>query len=257
MGTVTSFSKNTQKAMIDVNEIMADIPASCQRMHFYTEKENRALCHKQDEVYAKYLEITSAMSLYSSQLEALASDEQTDFSENFNAIEENLDDNEKLDDKDAKAVRSLSELIVSSLTKGFRDDRLSYYLYEADDSVQRLLATLSKAVGRNYVFELNTELRQLKSYHNKLALIGKKQEFIAWEMYRSQLYEKEKVLHEKIDLAKRVSSSLDAIAKAHTELMENSDDLSKQELKKYIKDFSKELKPVFKDMKNVYTSHQE
>ena len=242
--------------MTDVNEIMADIPASCKRVHFYTQRENKALCERQDEVHSKYLEITSALSAYSAKLEALASDEQTDFSESFDNLEASLNEHEKLNEADAKAVRSLSELIASSLTKNFRDDQISFYLYEADESVQRLLSTLSKAVKRNYVFELNTELRQLKSYHNKMALIGKKQEFIAWEMYRSELYEKEIIINEKIKLAKRVSSSLDSIAAAHAELTKNSDDLSKKELKKYIKDFSKELKPVLKDMKKVYKSHK-
>jgi len=256
MSEVSSFAKNTQAVIKDTDTIMKDIPASCQRVHFYTQKLGKAQCQKQDEVYTKFLNITRVLSAYSAQLDVLASDELIDASQNFDSLEASLNENEKLKPEEAKAIVSLSELLASSLTQGKREDQLSYYLYEADESVQKLLHTLSKAIKRNYLFELNTERAQLKSYHNKLALIGKKQEFIAWEMYRSQLYEKENVLSEKIELAKRVANALDSAAKVHKKLTLGSDDLTKKELKNYLKDFSKELKPVFKDMKNVYKSYK-
>jgi len=252
ISTVTTFAKNTQTAMVDVNELMADIPASCKRVHFYTQRLGKAQCKNQESIYDTYMEITTVLSAYGLQLEVLSSDELYEKSEEFDTLEGSLSENERLNEDDAKAIRSLSELLTASLTKNFRDDKISFYLYEADESVQRLLSTLSKAINRNYVFELNTELRQLKSYHNKLALIGKKQEFIAWEMYRSKLYAEEKLLNEKIILAKRVAKGLESIAKAHHKLTQSSDELTKKELQKYIKDFSKELKPVFKDMKKVY-----
>jgi hypothetical protein len=156
----------------------------------------------------------------------------------------------KIESEQVEAYSEISQILLKSVTDGFRKKRIKEYVREANEPVKVLIGFLDFNLSSNLAGKLNVQKQRLESYYFDLS---RDPDLSAFEKRKvvEEYYLKLNQIEARQDELVAYSKALRKIAEGHQKLVDNIDDLTNDEIKILLNQYSADIQGLISEFNKL------
>lgn len=198
----------------------------------------------------------ATLSEYMAAVADLAADEATSFDDEIGKLSDAALKQGYIEEREAKAVKSIGTLIAGALTDYYRQRKLKQVISQADAPLQIVVSAMRKIVGKAYASSLENERSFVRSYYRNLeqrARFDDKQSALAERIY-AEGSQKQAEFDQRLAAARHYDTVLKVIGEAHHQLFANSEQVGSAEIQRQLTQYVKRIRATYKAVRGESVS---
>lgn len=246
---VTDFADAAAATIALIDEVGKDMMESCERI-----KEVQPAdidCSKTD-VYVPLKSVESVLLAYVVNLKRLADKDGVTFSENIDALADEVKNLERFDEKKVDALKTIGSAIAEGIASRYRQKDLAKFIPAADAAFADVIGGIKEIIHKDYRETLGDEQAAIQMKLKTVNARFKDTEPLAVENTIKALERRQRDINSKLSSIDKYLPALDTLVKAHHELSVNASDIDSDEVITNLKKYTTEIKKAVKEVKEAF-----